>query len=96
MQGALLSLALLAADPAPAPAPVRIDIDVVNADIRGVLRLIAEVSDLNFVLDDAVKGTVTARMIDVPWNDALAAILVSEGLVAVPFGDNILLVQPAP
>lgn len=80
--------------PAPVSEAAHIDIDVVNADIRDVLRLVAIVSGLNFVVDDAVKGTVTARMLDVPWDMALAAILQSKGLTTVPFGESILLVQP--
>lgn len=96
MGPALLLLAALAADPPAAPRPAEpIDIDVENAPIRDVLRLIGEVGHLNFVLDDAVQGTVTVSLREVPWDQALAAILASEGLVAVPFGEDILLVQPA-
>lgn len=71
-----------------------IDIDVQDAELASVLRLISAVSHLNFVLDDSVKGTVTARMEQVPWDLALAAILQSKGLTAVPFGPQIMVVQP--
>ena len=73
-----------------------IDIDVQDAEISSVLQLIGAVGHLNFVLDDDVHGTVTAHLERVPWDLALAAILQSKGLVAVPFGDNILLVQAHP
>ena len=65
-----------------------------DAELGNVLRLISAVSHLNFVLDDTVKGTVTAHLEDVPWDLALAAILQSKGLIAVPYGTNLLLVQP--
>ena len=71
-----------------------IDLDVQDAQIASVLQLIGAVAHLNFVLDDRVQGTVTAHLEQVPWDLALAAILQSKGLVAVPYGDNILLVQP--
>lgn len=73
-----------------------IDIDVQDAQISSVLQLIGAVGHLNFVLDDDVHGTVTAHLEQVPWDTALAAILQSKGLVAVPFGPNIMVVQPAP
>lgn len=86
------------ADEAGRAAPVYsgapIDLDVQDAELGNVLRLISAVSHLNFVLDDTVKGTVTAHLEGVPWDLALAAILQSKGLVAVPYGTNLLLVQP--
>ncbi len=68
--------------PPVAAAPISLDLQ--DADIRSVLRLFADHADLNFVLDDSVKGTVTAHLEDVPWDQALAAILVTQGLAAVP------------
>lgn len=89
---------VVSADQAGAREPVYsgapIDLDVVNAELGNVLRLISAVSHLNFVLDDTVHGTVTAHLEAVPWDQALAVILQSKGLVAVPYGDNLLLVQP--
>lgn len=90
---------VLPADAAGAPVLVvhdakPIDLDVVDADIAGVLRVIGEVAKLNFVLDDDVHGTVTVRMEDVPWDQALAAILQAKGLAAVPLGANIVVVRP--
>ena len=86
------------ADEAGRAAPVYsgtpIDLDVEDAELGNVLRLISAVSHMNFVLDDTVKGTVTAHLESVPWDLALAAILQSKGLIAVPYGTNLLLVQP--
>lgn len=46
-----------------------------NADVRDILRLIAEISDLNIIASDDVKGNITLRLIDVPWDQALALVL---------------------
>ncbi|MCP4808903.1 MAG: type IV pilus secretin PilQ [Proteobacteria bacterium] len=71
----------------------RINIDLVDADIHSVFRLIAHVSRLNIVAGDDVRGTVTVRLEDVPWDQALAAILQAKGLGAQRFG-NIVRVAP--
>ena len=57
-----------------------------NADVRDILRLIAEISDLNIIASDAVKGNVTLRLIDVPWDQALDLILDVTGLGMVQEG----------
>ena len=57
-----------------------VNLDFENADIHSVIRIFAEVSGRNFILDDSVKGRVTVRLQDVPWDQALAAILLSQGL----------------
>lgn len=67
------------------PPPGRaISLDLVDAELTSVLRLVGEVADLDFVVDDGVQASVTVQMHDVPWNHALAAILASHGLAAVP------------
>ena len=71
----------------------RINIDLVDADIHSVFRLISHVSNLNIVAGDDVTGTVTVRLEDVPWDQALAAILQSKGLGAQRFG-NIVRIAP--
>ena len=53
----------------------RISLDFVNADIHSIFRLISHVSRLNIVSGDDVSGRVTVRMVDVPWDQALAAVL---------------------
>jgi type IV pilus assembly protein PilQ len=68
--------------------PVRtIDIDLVNAEITNVLRLFAEVSGLNFVVGDEVRGKVTVRLRRVPWLTALSAILKTKGLGMIREGN---------
>lgn len=71
---------------APAPPAAPISLDLVDADIRSVLRLFGAHAGIDFVVDESVKGRVTVRLVDVPWDAALAAILQAEGLVAVPVG----------
>jgi type IV pilus assembly protein PilQ len=57
-----------------------ISLDFKEVDIADVLRLIAEVSDLNVIAGDEVKGKVTIRLVDVPWDQALDVILLTKGL----------------
>jgi len=95
-------VATVAADGGPvvvAPAAEPISLDLEEAEIRSVLRLFAEHAGLNFVLDDDVQGTVTVHLESVPWDQALAAILMAEGLVAVPMAPEgqpaaVYVVQP--
>ena len=56
-------------------------------EIADVLRLIAEVSDLNVIAGDEVKGKVTIRLVDVPWDQALDVILLTKGLGFVRVGN---------
>jgi type IV pilus assembly protein PilQ len=71
----------------------RISLDFVNADIHSIFRLISHVSRLNIVSGDDVSGRVTVRMVDVPWDQALAAVLQAKGLGSQRFG-NIVRVAP--
>jgi|GEM_PF-3798585 len=81
-------------DPPQLHTAAPIHIDVVDADIRSVLRLVSHVAKLNFVVPDNVQSTVTVRLEDVPWDHALAAILSAEGLQAVPFSGDVVLIEP--
>jgi len=57
-----------------------ITVDFQDADIRGVLRLLAEQGNVNIVASPEVKGNVTVRMENVPWDQVLATILDINGL----------------
>ena len=72
----------------------RISLDFKDVDIADVLRLIAEVSDLNVIAGDEVKGKVTIRLVDVPWDQALDVILLTKGLGFVRVG-NVLRIATA-
>ena len=67
--------------------------DFVDADIRNILRLIAEVSGLNIVVGDDVRGGVTIRLLEVPWDQALEVILQSQLLGMVRVG-NVIRIAP--
>ncbi len=71
----------------------RISLDFKDADIGNILRLIAEVSDLNVIAGQEVTGKVTIRLVDVPWDQALDVILLTKGLGFVRIG-NILRIAP--
>jgi type IV pilus assembly protein PilQ len=58
----------------------RIELDFKDADIHNVLRVLAQVGDVDVVIPDDVKGTVTVRLTDVPWDQAMEVILQSKGL----------------
>jgi len=49
----------------------RISVDFYKIDIHNVFRLFHEISDLNIVVDESVKGTLTLALNDVPWDFAL-------------------------
>jgi len=71
-----------------------ITLDFQNADIHNVLRIIADVSGLNIVTSDEVKGTITIRLKDVPWDQALDVILESKDLGKMDLG-NVVRIAPA-
>jgi type IV pilus secretin PilQ/predicted competence protein len=52
-----------------------VSLDFKEADVHNVLRLLAEVSKLNIVATDDVRGKVTLRLFDTPWDQALDIIL---------------------
>lgn len=64
-----------------------------DADIRNILQLIGEVSDLNIIVGDDVKGTLTLRLIDVPWDQALDLVLEIRELGKLQEG-NVLRILP--
>ncbi len=66
-----------AARPGKSPAYYgqHVSLDFKDADVHNVLRLLAEVSKLNIVATDDVRGKVTLRLFDVPWDQALDIIL---------------------
>lgn len=73
----------------------RIDLDLKDADVHNVLRLLADVGKVNIVTADNVGGSVTIRMRNVPWDQALSVVLQSKGLGMVRRG-NIIRVAPLP
>jgi len=71
----------------------RISMDFTVAELSNIFRIIADVSNLNVITTDEVKGKVTLRLVNVPWDQALDIILRSKGLGAVQEG-NVLRIAP--
>ena len=67
----------------------RISLDLQDADLITVMRLFAEVANLNIILAPDVKGKVTVRMVKIPWDQAMDIILKMNGLGYV-LEENIL------
>ncbi len=67
----------------------KISLDLQDADLVNVMRLFAEVANLNVILAPDVKGRVTVRMVNIPWDQAMEIILKMNGLGYV-LEDNIL------
>ncbi len=85
---ALTSLAR-AATPAP-PAPTKlVSLDLEAADIHTALDFLATAGNVNLVVGDDVKGTVTIRLKHVTWDEAFWAVLSQDHLAAVPVGSTI-------
>ncbi len=67
----------------------KISLDLQDADLVNVMRLFAEVANLNVILAPDVKGRVTVRMVNIPWDQAMEIILKMNGL-GYALEDNIL------
>ncbi|HSE65226.1 MAG TPA: secretin and TonB N-terminal domain-containing protein [Thermoanaerobaculia bacterium] len=57
-----------------------ISLDLKDADIRDVLLTFSKLARLNMVIDPDVRGSVTVRLENVPWDQALEVILKVNGL----------------
>jgi type IV pilus assembly protein PilQ len=64
-----------------------------SANVRSILQLIGDVSGLNILASSDVGGTVTLRLIDVPWDQALDLVLETTGLGKVQQG-NVMRIMP--
>jgi type IV pilus assembly protein PilQ len=71
----------------------KLSLDFKDADIKNILRLIAEVSNLNIIVADEVTGKITMRLVDVPWDQALDVILQSKNLDKRQVG-NVVRIAP--
>jgi type IV pilus assembly protein PilQ len=58
----------------------RMTMDFVNADVTNILRLIGDVSNLNIIWGPEVKGAVSMRLKNVPWDQALDLVLANNDL----------------
>lgn len=72
----------------------KLSLNFQDIEVRSVLQLIADFTDLNLVASDTVSGRITLRLQSVPWDQALDLILKTKGLDKRQVG-NVLLVAPA-
>ena len=72
----------------------KLSLNFQDIDVRSVLQLIADFTDLNLVASDTVTGNITLRLQNVPWDQALDLVLKTKGLDKRKIG-NVLLVAPA-
>ena len=81
------------AAPAPQYTGQKISLVFDNADIRSILQLIGDVSGLNILASNDVKGEITLRLIDVPWDQALDLVLDTANLGKIREG-NVIRIMP--
>jgi len=72
----------------------KLSLNFQDIEIRSVLQLIADFTDLNLVASDTVAGRITLRLKNVPWDQALEIIMRTKGLDKRLIG-NVLSVAPA-
>lgn len=75
------------------PGGEKLSLNFQDIDVRSVLQLLADVAQLNLVASDSVQGSITLRLSDVPWSQALDMVLKARGLDKRQIG-NVLLVAP--
>jgi type IV pilus assembly protein PilQ len=71
----------------------KLSLNFQNVDIRALLQVIADFTNLNIVVRDSVAGSLTLRLKDVPWDQALDIVLQSKNLDMRKNG-NVILVAP--
>ena len=81
------------AEPSSVPSGETISLDVQEADLHDVLRLIADVVEVNIIAGADVQGSVTTRLENVPWEEALDAVLSINGM-GHEWSDNVIRVAP--
>lgn len=72
----------------------KLSLNFQDIEVRAVLQLLADFTGLNLVASDSVRGNVTLRLQNVPWDQALDIILKTKGLDKRIEG-NVMMVAPA-
>ncbi len=72
----------------------RLSLNFQNIEVRAVLQLIADFTGMNLVTSDTVGGSVTLRLQNVPWDQALDIILKTRGLAMRQMG-NVMYIAPS-
>ena len=71
----------------------KLSLNFQNVEVRSVLQVIADFTGLNIITSDTVQGSLTLRLKDIPWDQALDIILQTKGLDMRKNG-NVVLVAP--
>lgn len=71
----------------------RLSLNFQDIEVRAVLQLLADFTGLNVVVSDSVSGSLTLRLKNVPWDQALDIILRTRGLAKRESG-NVVFVAP--
>ncbi len=71
----------------------RLSLNFQQIEVRAVLQLLADFTNLNLVTSDSVTGSITLRLQNVPWDQALDIILKAKGL-SMRKHDNVIMVAP--
>ncbi len=72
----------------------KLSLNFQDIEVRTVLQIIADFTGFNLVASDTVDGSITLRLKNVPWDQALDIVLKSQGLAKQQIG-NVLMVGPA-
>lgn len=72
----------------------KITLDAPCIEVRRVLQIVANLTGLNIITSDTVGGSLTLRLKDVPWDQALDIVLEARGLSKRVNG-NVVLIAPA-
>ncbi|UDM50717.1 type IV pilus secretin PilQ [Cupriavidus sp. MP-37] len=71
----------------------RLSLNFQNIDIRSLLQVFADFTNLNIITSESVQGNITLRLKDVPWDQALQIVMDAKGLASRRNG-NVLWVAP--
>ncbi len=71
----------------------KLSLNFQNVEVRAVLQVVADFTNLNIITSDTVGGNLTLRLKDVPWDQALDIILQAKGLDMRKTG-NVILIAP--
>lgn len=72
----------------------KLSLNFQDIEVRSVLQLLADFTDLNIVVSDSVQGKLTLRLKNVPWDQALEIILQTKALGKRQAG-NVIMIAPA-
>ena len=72
----------------------KLSLNFQNVDVRSVLQVIADFTNFNIITSDSVQGSLTLRLKDVPWDQALDIILQAKGLDMRKTG-NVIWIAPS-